>query len=197
MTTSAKIVRTHKLSANAVLCQSGSYNPITPESPAVEAMTDFTRITAVSIAATATLPEANRLMIARGVRLLLVTDDNEQVLGLITARDTLGEKPMQVIQARSCNHSEVLVKELMTPIGTIDTLTLTEVMSARVMDILETLKHQGRQHILVEDSEPMTRNPRVRGLFSATQIGRLLGVPVQGFELPHTFAEIEAALVNG
>lgn len=197
MTTSAKIVRTHKLSANAVLSQSGSYNPITPESPAVEAMTDFTRITVVSIAATATLPEANRLMIARGVRLLLVTDDNEQVLGLITARDTLGEKPMQVIQARSCNHSEVLVKELMTPIGTIDTLTLTEVMSARVMDILETLKHQGRQHILVEDTEPMTRNPRVRGLFSATQIGRLLGVPVQGFELPHTFAEIEAALVNG
>ena len=33
-------------------------------------------------------------------------------------------------------------------------------------------------------------------LFSATQIGWALGVPVLAFDLPRTFAEIEAPLVN-
>ena len=58
------------------------------------------------------------------------------------------------------------------------------------------MKQLGRQHILVEDVDPVSGLPRVRGVFSATQIGRALGVPVLGFDLPRTFAEIEAALVN-
>jgi hypothetical protein len=49
---------------------------------------------------------------------------------------------------------------------------------------------------MVEDVDPASGLPRVRGLFSATHIGRLLGVPVLGFELASTFAEIEAALVH-
>ncbi len=61
---------------------------------------------------------------------------------------------------------------------------------------LDALKSKGRQHILVEDVDPLTGLPRVRGIFSATHIGRLLGVPVLGFDLPQTFAEIEAALAN-
>ena len=56
--------------------------------------------------------------------------------------------------------------------------------------------HLVRQHILVEDVDPATGLPRVRGMFSATHIGRLLGVPVLGFELASTFAEIEAALAD-
>ena len=75
-------------------------------------------------------------------------------------------------------------------------LTLKDVMNARVVDILDALKSLGRQHILVEDFDPATGTPRVRGIFSATQIGRLLGVPVQAFDLARTFGEIEAALAN-
>ena len=69
-------------------------------------------------------------------------------------------------------------------------------LNARVIDILDALKHLGRQHILVEDIDPATGLPRLRGMFSATHIGRLLGVPVLGFELASTFAEIEAALAD-
>ncbi len=82
----------------------------------------------------------------------------------------------------------------MCPVGDIDTLSLNEVLGAQVADILESLKRLGRQHILVEDRDPSTGEPRVRGIFSATHIGRLLGIPVQGFDLARTFAEIETAL---
>ncbi|UCV14788.1 CBS domain-containing protein [Quatrionicoccus australiensis] len=194
MTLSAK-VRTHKLSSNATLCTSG-YNQVGADSPAIEAMTDFSRVHAVTISAAASLPEANATMISRGVRLLMVVSADEEVLGLITARDILGERPLQLAQARNGKRDDLTVRDLMCPLANIDTLYLNEVMHARVIDILNALKNQGRQHIMVEDVDPATGLPRVRGIFSATQIGRLLGVPVLGFELASTFAEIEAALAN-
>jgi signal-transduction protein with cAMP-binding, CBS, and nucleotidyltransferase domain len=194
MTLSAK-VRTHKLSTHASLCPAG-FNLIGADSPAIEAMTDFARINAVTIAAGASLAEANARMISRGVRLLMVSGADEQVEGLISARDVMGEKPIQMALARGGKRDELTVRDLMVPAASIDTLYLNEVLNVRVIDILNALKSQGRQHIMVEDVDPASGQPRVRGVFSATQIGRLLGVPVLGFDLPQTFAEIEAALAN-
>lgn len=194
MTLPAKI-KTHQLSTNASLCAPG-FNQIGADSPAIEAMTDFSRVTAVSIEPEASLLEANAMMISRGVRLLMVMSEGDQVVGLITARDLLGEKPMQLAQGRGGKRDDLVVKDIMCPVAQIDTLYLGEVMNARVIDILNALKALGRQHIMVEDIDPATGSPRVRGIFSATQIGRLLGVPVLGFELAKTFAEIEAALAN-
>lgn len=193
--TLAANVHTHKLSQNATLCESG-FNQVGADSPAIEAMTDFARINVVAISGDALVDDANARMISRGVRLLMVVGKDEAVLGLITARDILGEKPMQIVQARGIKRDELTVSDLMTPVESIDTLYLSEVLNARVADILAALKKVGRQHILVEDNDPATGLPRVRGLFSATHIGRLLGVPVLGFDLPRTFAEIEAALAN-
>ncbi len=194
MTLTAK-VRTHKLSNNAALSASG-FSLVGPDSPAIEAMTDFQRVNVVSIGSTASVVDANARMISRGVRMLMVADGEDRVEGLVTARDILGEKPMQIAQARGCKRDELQVADLMTPVANIDTLYLSEVLNARVADILDALKHLGRQHILVEDVDPMTGSPRVRGLFSVTHIGRLLGIPVLGFELASTFAEIEAALAD-
>ena len=120
MTIAAK-VRTRKISPQAVLCVSGSYILIGPESPAIEAMTDFSRVTAATIGAGAPVTVANATMISRGVRLLLVVDEDGRLQGLITARDTLGEKPMQVSQAKGAKHHELTVADLMCPVGEIDT----------------------------------------------------------------------------
>ena len=188
-------VRTHTISKNVTLSTSG-YNLVGAGSPAIEAMTDFLRVNLVTIGASESLVDANARMISRGVRMLIVSAPDDGVLGLITARDIMGEKPMQLAQSHGCKRDELRVTDLMTPIGSVDTLYLNEVLNARVIDILDALKHLGRQHILVEDVDPATGLPRVRGMFSATHIGRLLGVPVLGFELASTFAEIEAALAD-
>src|SRR5881628_1777078 len=70
---------------------------VTLESPALAVMTDFTRATPATIRPQAPLAGANQFMVTRGVRLLLVVDEqHDTILGVITASDILGERLMQV-----------------------------------------------------------------------------------------------------
>ena len=134
-------------------------------------------------------------MISRGVRLLFVAELDDVVIGVITARDTMGERPIKMVQERGCKHSDLAVADVMTPREMMDTLAVGDVLHAEVGHILRTLENFGRQHAVVVEHDPVLQRDAIRGMFSATAIGRHLGVPIQTFEVAKTFAEIEAALV--
>src|SRR5688500_18533730 len=161
---------------------------VSMESPAREVMTDLTRVTPATIRPQAPLAGANQFMITRGVRLLLVADDHEKVLGLVSATDLLGERPMIVATERGLRRAELTVADIMVPAERIDVIALADVEGARVGHVLETLRRAGRQHALVVDGEGA-----VRGIFSLSQIARQLGIAVAtGGEVARTFSEIEA-----
>lgn len=166
------------------------------DSPALEVMTDIDRVPAATVSAEVSLDRATDIMIVRGVRLLFVTDADGALIGLITSRDTLGERPMQVLNGRGGSRSDLTVADLMRKVEEIDVIDWHDVELACVGDILATLHRLGRHHLLVGMRDPKSGRLHVRGIFSVTQIGRQLGVPVQSFELASTFAEIEAALVH-
>ncbi|MGE5526691.1 MAG: CBS domain-containing protein [Rhodospirillaceae bacterium] len=163
--------------------------------PALAVMTDFRSTTAVVILSGDTVNEAHRRMIRRGVRLLLVVDQDRQVMGLITATDVLGEKPMQVITQRGISREEILVRDIMTPQQQLEALKLEDVRVAKVGHIVATLRRAGRQHTLVVEHDSNGRQV-VRGLFSVTQIARQLGVAIQTDQIASTFSEIEAQLAR-
>lgn len=165
------------------------------EDPAINVMTDFRSATAVVILPGDTVNEAHRRMIRRGVRLLLVVDQDRQVVGLITATDVLGEKAVQVITQRGISRHELLVRDIMTPQQQLEALKLDDVRAAKVGHIVATLRRAGRQHTLVVEQGDAGRQV-VRGLFSATQIARQLGVAIHTDVIARTFSEIEAQLVR-
>ena|SRR5207253_3378370 len=177
---------------------------VTPESPAMQAMTDLTRVTPATVRPQAPLADANQFMIARGVRLLLVADDQENVLGVISATDILSERAMRVAIERGLRRDELTVADVMTSAEQVEVIAYEDVVSARVGHVLETLRRAGRQHALVVDFdevaarrllEPPSRRTMVRGIFSLSQIARQLGVAVQtGGEVARTFSEIESAI---
>lgn len=165
-------------------------------SPATDAMTDLSKVSVVSVRATTTMNKANAKMIKYGVRLLLVLDEDEQVAGIITATDILGEKPMRFLQQMGGTHADILVRDIMTPQSELEVLDIEDVKKAKIGSIVATLKRAHRQHGLVATT--MADGCQlVCGIFSATQIGRQLGAQAQGFEIAHTFAEIEAAIARG
>lgn len=176
--------------------QPSSFATVRLDTAAIEVMTDFQSITPATIRPDATLALATNAMIARGVRLLFVTESDDVILGIITARDTLGERPIKLLQERGGQRGDLRVADAMTALARMEALQMSDVLHAEVGHILETLKDIGRQHALVVEREQATGREAVRGMFSATAIGRRLGVPIQTFEVAHTFAEIEAALAG-
>jgi hypothetical protein len=174
------------------------------ESPALQVMTDLARISPATIRPQAPLAGANQFMITRGVRLLLVVDDGETVVGVITATDILGERPMVVATGRGLRRAELTVADVMTPAEQVQVVALADVEGARVGHVLEMLRRAGRQHALVVDFDPLpptrplappAKRTMVRGIFSISQIARQLGIAVQtGGEVARTFSEIESAI---
>jgi CBS-domain-containing membrane protein len=161
--------------------------------PAINVMTDLRSISVVVVRAMTTLEKANAKMIRYGVRTLLVLDDSDKVAGLLTASDVLGEKPVRFLQQVGGTHADILVRDVMTIQRELKVLKLDDVMKSSVGDILTTLKAAGRQHaIVVEENEEGSQT--VRGLFSATQIARQLGVQLKTAEVAKIFAEIEASI---
>jgi len=132
-------------------------------------------------------------MIQRGVRLLLVVDADRRVQGIVTANDVLGEKPVKTAVQRGVPRSEVRVRDIMTPRATLEALEIREVEAATVGHVVATLKAAGRQHTLVVDLDAKGQQ-RVRGVFSATQIARQLGIAITIEVVARTFADIEASL---
>jgi hypothetical protein len=105
----------------------------------------------------------------------------------------LGERPVRVSQARGIRRNELLVSDVMTPIDSIVAMRMENVRAAKVGHIVASLKQAGRHHELVAEMRP-GHHTQIRGIFSASQIARQLGVPLQITELASTFAEIEEAL---
>jgi CBS domain containing-hemolysin-like protein len=168
---------------------------VTLDDPAILVMTDLSRVMPITIAANESIETANYKMIACGVRLLFVTDDDGLIHGIITASDILGEKPVKYLHANGGTRRAVRVEHIMTPREKLDTLTMTEVVNATVGDIVETLKAVGRQHLLA--IEQGLQGAHVRGLFSSSQIGRQLGIELEPHPRARTFAELGQALIHG
>jgi CBS domain-containing protein len=165
---------------------------LTLDSRALSVMTDFAIVPAATIEPGASVDDANRSMIRRGVRSLIVVDHDRRVLGIITATDVLGERPMQVALQHGVKHDEVPVREVMTPLDRMEALPIDALIDAKIGHIAATLRKAGRQHALVVESGP--DGDTLRGIFSLTQIAAELGISIETSSVAATFAEVEAAL---
>lgn len=162
------------------------------DDPAFSVMTDLREVSAATTTPEESIDVAHAIMIRRGVRLLFALDPQGTVAGVITATDLLGEKPMRFMQTHGVNHSDVRVADVMTEASRLEAVPLQDVAQMRVGHVVATLKAVRRQHLLVCEDD----GRRVRGIFSASQVARQLGIEVQTFEVAQTFADIEAALAH-
>ncbi|HRD65129.1 MAG TPA: CBS domain-containing protein [Candidatus Competibacter sp.] len=166
---------------------------ITEDNPAVHAMTDLSQVTAFTAELATPLGKALETMVKRGVRMLLVRDVDGQIVGLITSRDIEGNKPNRILAKAGGSWEDLLVADIMTLKPKLEVLLMEDVLNARVGDIIATLRQVNRQHAMVLDSDPDTGKPLVRGIFSLSQIGLLLGLDIDPAQQPTTYAELEKA----
>jgi CBS-domain-containing membrane protein len=181
------------LTGGVRLCRPVQQQATTLDSPAMQVMTDLTRVAAAVGKPDMSVGEANLYMIHRGVRMLLVLDEQELLVGIVTSTDILGEKPVALASERGVRHSEILVADVMTPASRLDAFDLHTVEGACVGNVVASLQQSRRHHALV-----MQRSTgggfEIRGIFSLSQIARQMGTPLQLTQVAGSFAEMAALM---
>ncbi len=162
---------------------------VTLDSPALDVMTDLSKVSAMAISPLANLDDANERMIATNVRLLFVVNQFTHVIGIVTSKDLSGEKMISYLNEVGGKRADVMVRDLMTPQLRIEVMEFDAVAKARVGDLVESLKRMGRQHALVVETGENGRNS-IRGVLSATQIGKQLGISIDTSDVAGSFAAL-------
>ncbi len=159
--------------------RTGEETPLINEDMASAAMVDFRLVCPVSVEPTQKIGVALQNMIEARVRTLLVMSDVHMV-GLITAYDIQGQKPLQFLRSSDCihprcRHEDIEVADITTPVEALPTLRYEDVHKARIGDIVETFRETRQPHLLVTDQQDDQRIV-IRGLISRTEIERRLGI---------------------
>ncbi len=158
--------------------------------PAMKVVTDLSKVAAMTINPCASMENASERMIASNVRLLFVTDQYYNVMGLVTSRDLMGDRAIKYMQEHGGKREDIMVRDIMTPRHHIDALDIEDVRNARVGDIVETLRRMGRQHALVVSRDD--NGSRIAGVISTTQVTKQAGVEISVAGVASTLADLAA-----
>ncbi len=162
------------------------YAPVKLEDPALAVMTDFTLRTPYSTTETTLTTAALQQMKLSKVKSLFVVDQDDSVIGHISARDIQSTKATTAAEYNDVKQSEVTVKMLMTKASHLHTLHFSELSNARVGHIVRLLHELQVNYIFViEDG-----SEKIRGLFSVSRISQQLGENVMGDLSSRSVAEM-------
>lgn len=147
------------------------------DDPALQAMVDFKYIKAETISAHDPIDTALMAIKNCQYHTLLVIDHDRKVVGIVSAEDLLGEKPLKVIQEKRLPRAEISVGMVMIPQADLIAIDQENLRHAKVGHIVETL-HANKQHFILIIKSDEKNNHSVRGLFSISQISKQLGQDV-------------------
>jgi hypothetical protein len=144
------------------------------EDPALTVMTDFRERASITVADSDPIDAALEHMKHTGVRCAFAVDaERHVVIGLITAYDISGERPMRLMQSQKVKRGALLVRDLMQPLRDWRVLNVEDLERATVASVERVFEATGLTHIPVMERN-LQGELRLRGLLSSAKIKRLL-----------------------
>ncbi|MBN8473319.1 CBS domain-containing protein [Sulfuritalea sp.] len=141
---------------------------------ALSVMIDFRSRSSVTVLENDNIDDALEHLKHTGVRCAFVVNQKKQeVVGMLTAHDVLGEKPQQHSHFCGGDRSDIQVKDIMQKIGEWRVADIWEIERSTVEDILNIFNNTGLSHLPVVETTADGQR-RLRGLFSFAKIKRLL-----------------------
>lgn len=178
----------HKLDTTDHLVYPEDYEDLNLSSSALEIFTDYSRNRPSVIDYSTSADEAERLMKTAHVKLKLVIDQDNELIGVISFADLSMQRIMPLV-SQGAVRGDIRVKDLMTPKWSLQTLDYGELSEARIGDVVETLQKNGVQHCLVVDRATHA----IRGLISASDMAQKLHLHIAITKAP-SFADIFQAV---
>jgi len=145
---------------------------------ATRVITDFAASPAFTIGADRPIDDALDEMFRRGVRALIVLDERDAVVGLITSYDIQGERVQRSLAGQADRRREELkVREILTPCGEWASIDWHEAQAARIDDVLEIFRRCDAPYLIVLERGTEAAPALLRGIISRTRLERQLGEP--------------------
>ena len=165
-----------------------------PHDPALGLFTDLHHSPCVVASHRDGLDATLHVMRRAGVRMVFVAGADGELVGMVTAEDIQGERPVQRASAHHVPHHELTVGDIMVPITQWDTVDIAHVRVAHVGDIVATLHEHNLRYLLVTQKKNGTTV--LRGLFSASRLEQALNTVIEPDLHSRNFAELEQALAH-
>ncbi len=145
-----------------------------PKDPALTVMTDFRERASVTVSESAPVDAALDHMKHAGVRSAFVIHAQRRVVvGLVTAHDLMGDKPVRHMEEQRVPRKDVHVRDIMVPLTDVASVDIREVEAATVADVARLFDASDLTHLAVTEPDEQG-SVRLRGLLSAARVRRLL-----------------------
>ncbi|SEG75545.1 CBS domain-containing protein [Marinobacterium lutimaris] len=161
------------------------------ESPARLVVTDFLYHKPLKLNPDVGVDEAIAAMRRAHVRSVLVA--NGEFRGIVTVADLESRKVLSLATSSGQARSDLAISDLMIPKAKLKGVPINVIETATIGSLLQTLKNEGQQHMLVVDPD----NHRIRGIISASDIARRLHVSVEINHRATSFRELVEVISSG
>ena len=145
---------------------------LTLTSPASIVVDAFTDRTLVTVHADDGIQETLHVMHAMKVSVCLVENSRDEVIGIVTKRDLMGQKAVAYAAQSGIPLADLSVRDLMIPRSSLYCISSKEARAADIGDVVETLKRIGDSYILITDDQ--VNSSMIECVVSTSEVNSLL-----------------------
>ena len=180
-----KELRTQDISHGTIAITFTNEAVIDLTSPATQVVTSFTDTSPMRASFDTTIEQASKQLTTQRSDFILVTDEQQKLVGIVASADLQSSKIMILAQRLGLPRSEISLRYLMTPLSNLMGVSMKSLSYSCIGDALQTMEHHGAMFLLVTAA-----NNEISGLISARDIARKLQIPVHISPIAHTFSEV-------
>tara|TARA_R110002012_G_scaffold69366_2_gene179464 strand:+ start:6391 stop:6888 length:498 start_codon:yes stop_codon:yes gene_type:complete len=153
-------------------------------------LTDFSQIVPQSVDADTPIDQAHLKMRYGGVRLLFVMDKQAHCIGIVTSKEVIGTRRINLaMQQRHLTREEVTAEMVMTPWHKLSAMPVAKLASLTIEDLVLAMEAVTDQHLLITEQND-NNELRIRGLISASDIQNAVGKEINPMPMAKSFADI-------
>ncbi|MGO1690873.1 MAG: CBS domain-containing protein [Halomonas sp.] len=161
-----------------------------PTSPAMAVLTDFSQVMPQSVTADTPIDEAHLKMRHGGVRLLFVMDKQAHCIGVVTSKEMIGARRINLaMQQRNLSREDITAEMIMTSWHKLSAMPVSQLGSLTIEDLVLSMEAFTDQHLLITEQND-NHELRIRGLISASDIQSAVDKDINPVPRAKSFAEI-------
>lgn len=168
---------------------------LTNDDSATELLKDFTRQNPVTVRSSQDIQELRKTLDLSGDTFCVVINRSDEVSGIVPLKDLVGSWPMSLANQRGSSIADIIASDVMRPVWSLPTIGFSKLQSLNVNELISVFNKLHSDYLLVTDTVAVGAEERViRGVLSADDLSRRLGIQVNPDPRPGSFSDIVHAV---